>query len=74
MTSGILVLDYLFGLGFFGFLYWLLNGVLGYMRNLSETGNVWNMCNYLWTGALIIYLLIGIFWLLRSMKEWQYEQ
>lgn len=62
--------DYLFGLGLFGLVYWLLNGILVELRVLSATGDVYTLANFLWAGALVVYLIFGIFWMVRKLKEW----
>ena len=72
MTAVTFALDYIFGLGVFGFLYWLLNGILVEFRPLSETGTLLEWANYLWFGSLVVYLIFGAFWLPRKIKEWQY--
>jgi len=68
-TGVLAVLDYIFGLGVFGFLYWLLNGILLEFKPYSETGTVFDYASWLWFGALVIYLVFGAFWLPRKVKE-----
>lgn len=72
MTAVMYVFDYLFGFAVFGFLYWLLNGVLVSFRSLSASGSLLSWANYLWFGAVVIYLVFGVFWLPRKLKEWEY--
>jgi len=66
--------DYLFGLGVFGFFYWILNGILVEFRPVSETGSIYDWANYMWSASVIIYLVFGAFWFFRVLKEWQFEQ
>jgi len=70
MATGVMAaLDYIFGLGVFSFLYWLLNGILVEFRDVSETGDVYNLASWLWYGSLVLYLVFGAFWLPRKVKE-----
>ena len=71
MHTGVMAaFDYLFGLGVFGFLYWLLNGILVEIRPVSETGDLLTFANWLWWGAIVLYLIFGMFWLPRKVKEY----
>lgn len=70
-TAVMIALDYFFGLAVFGFFYWLLNGILPDFMAISETGAVYNMAVWLWHGCLVIYLVFGIFWLPRKLKEYE---
>ena len=72
MTSVMYVFDYMFGIGMFGFMYWLLNGILVNFKPLSSTGTLFDWANYLWFGSLVAYLVFGAFWLPRKLKEWEY--
>jgi len=67
-------MDYLFGLGVFGFVYWILNGIRVEFQPVSETGTIYDWANYMFNGAVIIYLIFGAFWFFRVLKEWQFEQ
>jgi len=70
-TAVIYVFDYIFGIPIFGFMWWLLNGILVEIKVVSATGDVLTLANYFWTAALIIYILFGAFWLPRKIKEWE---
>ena len=79
MTAIRYVFDYLFGLGLFGFIYWILNGIKIVMQGQaslsSTTTPVYDLANLLWTGALIVYLIFGAFWLPKKIQEeWLYER
>jgi len=39
---------------------------------IHETGNAYNLLMYIWTGALIIYIIFGGWWLIRKYSEKQY--
>jgi len=71
MTAFNTVFDYLLSFGIAGFLFWILNGILIELRVFSTTGDVYDLGNYLWSGALVIILVFGAFWFIRSLKEWQ---
>ena len=38
-------------------------------RDVSQTGDLYNLAGWLWTGSLVLYLVFGIFWLPRKIKE-----
>jgi len=69
-TSVMIALDYFFGLAVFGFLYWLLNGIVPEFMAISETNAIYNLAVWLWHGSLVLYLVFGIFWLPRKLKEY----
>jgi len=68
------VLEYGFGIGVFGFVGWLLGGVKDTIvaAGIHETGPVWTLMDYGWTGAFIIYLVFGGIWLVRKYNEKEY--
>ena len=70
------VLQYGTGLGFFGLIYWLLNGILNDIKavGIHETGTIYTFLMYLWGGAIIIYIIFGGYWLIRKYNEDQYMQ
>lgn len=72
--SFIPVLEYLGGLGFFGFIYWLMNGILNIMKaaGVSITGNVYLFLGMIWTAIIFIYLIFGGIWLVRKYTEVEY--
>ena len=61
--------DIILLLSVFGFLYWLLNGILAEFRPIAESGDVLTYANWMWAGAVILYLVFGVFWLPRAVKE-----
>lgn len=71
MTAVRSAFDYFFGLCIFGALYWFLNGILVELEPFALTGDVLTYANWLWGGAIVIYLVAGAFWLPRMMKEWK---
>ena len=71
MTAVRSAFDYFFGLGIFGALYWFLNGILVELKPFALSGDVLTYANWLWAGAIVIYLVAGAFWLPRMMKEWK---
>ena len=72
--SFIPVLEYIMGLGVFGFVYWLLNGIKDMMvdANVHKTGTIWDFLCYVWIGIIIIYLIFGGIWLVRKYNELEY--
>ena len=64
------------GLAIFGFVYWILDGIIDDLIaiNIHVTGNAFNLLMYIWTGALIIYIIFGGWWLIRKYNEEQYAR
>ena len=73
--SAIPVLMYTMGIGVFGFVYWLLDGILRIMRatGVHETGNTFDLLWYMWLGILVIYLIFGGIWVVRKYNEVEYR-
>jgi len=72
LTAVSSALDYFLGLGLFGGLYWFLNGLIIDLRPYAMTDHpeLLTLANWLWVGSLVLYLILGFFWLPRSIKEW----
>jgi len=68
-TSAIHVLDYLLGLGAFGIVRWVLNGIIEDLQAIGTQNLVTSYANHMWTFALLLYIVVGIFWLPRKIKE-----
>ena len=70
------VIAYAVGIGVFGFVYWLLNGVLTLFIDIGyhQTGDVYNFLNYLWLGSLVVYLIFGGIWVARKYNELEYQR
>jgi len=64
-------LEYFIGFPIFGAAYWLLNGILVEFKVLTLDSDLKAYCNWLWFGALVLYLVLGVFWLPRKIKEWE---
>jgi len=64
------VLEYIMGLAVFGFTFWLLDGIKVEIQiGTGVTGDVFDFMTYVWFGSIIIYLLFGGIWLVRSYAE-----
>lgn len=70
-TSAIYILEYLAGLFFFGFIRWILDGILVEFQSYSLTGSVYDLASYLWWIAIGIYLIFGIWYLIIQIKTWK---
>ena len=68
------VMQFFIGLGVFGFMYWLLNGILNIIidESIHETGTIWDFMTYIWAGLVVIYLLFGGIWMIRKYNEEEY--
>ena len=74
--SFIPVLQYGIGIGFFGFIYWLLDAIMDEFVSLGihENGDIYTLLMYMWTGVLLIYLIFGGWWVIRKYNENEYMQ
>jgi heme/copper-type cytochrome/quinol oxidase subunit 4 len=67
------VLLYFIGLAVFGFLYWLLDGILDIFIDTgvadTTTFTPWELMIYVWAGIVIVYLVFGGIWLVRSFQK-----
>lgn len=72
--SFIPVLQYGFGIAFFGFIYWIMDAVVEefIQTGLAVSGNAYNLMWYVWAGILIVYLIFGGWWVVRKYNEDQY--
>lgn len=68
------VLAYLGGLAVFGFVYWIMDGIMTdfVALGIAETGDVYTLLIYFWMGIVVIYLLFGGWWLIRMYNESAY--
>jgi hypothetical protein len=71
-TTSIYAIEYFAGLFFFGLTYWLFNGILPAFRAISATGPVYDLANYIWYAAVVIYLVLGIWYFIIRIKSWRY--
>ena len=69
--SFIPVLSYILGLGVFGFMYWLLDGILNIFIDVGihETGTVYTLMILVWGGVLFVYIIFRGLWLLKTYNE-----
>ena len=71
-TTVVYAFEYLAGLFFFGLTYWILNGILPFFRAISVQDDVYTLANYLWIGALVVYVIFGIWYFIIRIKTWRY--
>jgi len=68
---------YFIGLAVFGFIYWLLDGILDIFiaTNVADTTtfNCYDILLYVWAGIVVVYLLFGGIWLIRSFQKQSYD-
>lgn len=74
--SFIPVVQYGIGLGVFGFVYWLLNGIMVLIvgHNVHEASAAFTILQLLWVFSVLIYIIFGGWWLIRSYDEREYQQ
>lgn len=76
-ASFIPVLLYLIGLIMFGFMTWLLDGILGMFRalgihNTTDFG-AYDILVFIWYSIVVLYLIFGAIWLIRTYNEPQHQ-
>jgi len=66
--SFIPVLQYCVGIAVFGFVYYLLDGILEEFLNVGvhKTNLTFEFLFYMWAGSLIVYLIFGGWWVIRE--------
>lgn len=74
--SFIPIMRYLVGLAFFGFIYWILDGLLDLFINegVHVTGTTFNIIHALWTAGLLVYMIFGGWWAIRTYNEQGQQQ
>jgi len=62
---------YVVGLAFFGFIYWLLDGIMEAFigESIHTAGTTFNLMHAMWTGSLLVYLVFGGWWVIRTYNE-----
>jgi len=64
---------YFIGLAVFGFIYWLLDGILDIFIGTgvadTTTFSCYDLLIYVWAGIVVVYLLFGGIWLVRSFQK-----
>jgi hypothetical protein len=68
-TSILYVLEYFAGFPIFGLIYWILNGILVDISVVSTNSVVTDFSSMIWTGSLVIYIIVGALWLPSKIKE-----
>lgn len=62
--------DYLMGLAVFGFLFWLLNGILPAFNVFNLGDYVYNLAMFFWGASFMIYLIFTPFYFWNRLKEY----
>lgn len=73
--SAVPVIQYGLGILAFGFVYWLLDGILDtiILADVHETGTIFDFLIYVWTASIVIYLIFGGWWVIRKYNEAEYR-
>lgn len=70
------IIMYFAGLVVFGFVYWLMDGILNVLKplNLADTTTYtsYDLLLFFWYGIVVVYLLFGGIWLIRSFQKQSY--
>lgn len=69
-TAVLYALDYFIGFPVLGIVFYVLNGILVEFLDLAPNNIVLTYANLLWGGVLVFWLVVGLFWLPRKLKEW----
>ena len=72
------VMLYGIGLVVFGFVSWLLDGILAGFKalNIHNTTDfgAYDILIYCWYAVVVVYLIFGGIWLVRTYTERQYQE
>jgi hypothetical protein len=68
-TSVFHAFDYLIGLVVFGFGYGIFSLVVMAFFPLATSDSLYDYANFVWAGALVVYLVFGPFWFWNQLKE-----
>jgi hypothetical protein len=64
---------YIIGLVVFGFIYWLLDNMMTLFKaaNVADTTtfSCWTLLICVWAGIVIVYVIFGGLWLIRSFQS-----
>ena len=73
--SAIPIIEYILGLGVFGLVYWILDGIKEVFINVNihQRTVVWDLLQYIWLGTLIIYIVFGAWYTIRKYNESEYQ-
>ena len=65
------MMSYLIGLAVFGLIYWILDGIEKIMvgTGLAVAGDTYDLLLYLWIAVIVVYVLFGGIWLIRTYNE-----
>ena len=70
-TSVYYAFDYIFSLGVFGFLWFIVNLIISVFALASGSGTLQDFARYMWYGSLLIFLIFGPFWFFNKLKDWR---
>lgn len=74
-TAVLNAFEYLIGLAVFGLVYLFLDPLIQiFNSSIGDGGNVNQFAMFIWAGSLIIYLVLGSFYFLNQLKEWEIER
>lgn len=70
------VIEYLAGLAVFGFVYWILDGVVSDLKGagIAQASSAYDLILYFWVGIIVVYLIFGGIYTVRKYNEQQYQQ
>lgn len=68
------VAEMFIALGIFGFIYWLMNGIVQEMIFISATGVFYDFMLFCWRALPVIVLILAGYYLLSSMQKKQYQE
>lgn len=66
------VMEYIFGLGIFGFIRWFLDEIILQTQVVARTGDTQNLALYIWDAVIVVYIIVGALWLINKFSEEAY--
>jgi len=72
--SFIPIVKYGLGLGVLGLIYYIMNGIMVAFIDVGEhrTGAAFDLLHAFWTAIIIVYLVFGGWWTIRTYNEEEY--
>ena len=73
-TSVTKVLDFLLSFFVVGFLLGIFGTILALFNSMGRSGSLSDLAHYFWYGFPVAFMILAIFWLYSSMKEWKLQR
>lgn len=62
-------MEYIITIPLAGLAVWLFGGILTGIKVVSLQNEVYDLAEYIWAAVLMIFIIFGIFWIIRKINE-----